>query len=95
MELEAFVVDWTQFSQILARHARAETRLDGGVTPQTVLFGAGLDLSSVAFLESILEMEEDCGLEIDVESLDATIRTAGQLFRRLFPGQVQPPARNP
>lgn len=88
-------MDWNKFAAILTRHARAEGRLDGGVAPNTVLFGAGLDLSSVAFLESILEIEEEIGADIDVEGLDAAIRTAGQLFARLFPGQGQPPGQNP
>lgn len=83
-------MEWEQFSAILTRHARAEARLETGVQPGTVLFGAGLNLSSVAFLESILEMEEDTGLEIDVDNLDAGIRTAGQLFGRLFPDQPMP-----
>ncbi|MEO8244814.1 MAG: phosphopantetheine-binding protein [bacterium] len=78
-------MNWVQFSAILARRARAEA-----VSPDTILFGAGLNISSVAFLESIMEMEEDTGEEIDVDNLGLEIRTAGQLFVHLFPKGAMP-----
>ena len=55
------------------------------IAPESILFGAGLNLSSIAFLEFIMELEEVTGLDIDVDNLDASIRTAGQLHDRLFP----------
>lgn len=83
-------MDWSEFAAIFVRHARAEAGLVGGVSPGTILFGDGLNLSSVAFLESILEIEEETGQEIDMEGLDPGIRTAGQLFTRLFPTEPLP-----
>lgn len=73
--------DWQSFAVLLGRHAKAA--IPG---PDTVLFGSGLNLSSIAFLEFILELEEETGRDIDVDDLDASIRTAGQLFERLSQG---------
>ncbi|MBP9185011.1 MAG: acyl carrier protein [Fuscovulum sp.] len=74
------MMQFTDFSAILAQFARTDN-----VKPDDVLFGAGLDLASVAFLEFILELETVTGRDIDVETLDASIITAGQLHERLFP----------
>ncbi len=73
MEVEGFLT-------LLAKAAKTDT-----VARESILFGAGLDLSSIAFLEFIMELEEVTGLDIDVDGLDASIRTAGQLHDRLFP----------
>jgi acyl carrier protein len=78
-------MDWTAFSEILARRARVPV-----VLPASLLFGDGINISSVSFLESIMELEEQSGLEIDVDGLDISIRTAGQLYVRLFPGSSFP-----
>ena len=72
---------WSDFTILLSRHARAQ-----GVVRGSVLFGADLDMSSVAFLEFILGLEEAHDLDIDVESLDGSVRTAGQLYDRIFAG---------
>jgi acyl carrier protein len=71
-------MDWTAFSEILARRARVPV-----VLPASLLFGDGINISSVSFLESIMELEEQSGLDI-------SIRTAGQLYVRLFPGSSFP-----
>lgn len=66
------------FDRLLCRYAKAQTIAD-----DDVLFGGGLDLSSIAFTEFVMELEEETGAEIDIDSLDASIRTAGQLYARL------------
>lgn len=48
-----------------------------------VLFGAGLDLSSIGFTEFIMALEEEMDIEIDTDGLDASIRTAGQLYAKI------------
>lgn len=73
------MINWPDFAARLSRHARNHP-----VEVSSVLFGAGLNISSVSFLEFIMELEEDTGLDIDVESLDASITTAGQLYDRIF-----------
>lgn len=73
------MIKWPDFAARLSRHGRGHP-----VEAASVLFGAGLNISSVSFLEFIMELEEDTGLDIDVESLDASIRTAGQLYDRIF-----------
>jgi acyl carrier protein len=73
MEVEAFLA-------LLSKSAKTDI-----IAPESILFGAGLNLSSIAFLEFIMELEEVTGLDIDVDDLDASIRTAGQLHDRLFP----------
>ena len=72
-------MDFAKFAAIMAGFARVDK-----VGPEDVLFGGGLDLPSVAFLEFILELEAVLGRDIDVDKLDAGIRTAGQLHARLF-----------
>lgn len=72
------MIDWSSFAQALARAAGREA-----VQPAEVLFGEGLDLSSIAFTEFIMDLEEEHGLDIDVDDLDAGIVTAGQLFDRI------------
>ena len=74
---------WDEFATIIARHAGVAqaSRADG-------LFDGALGLSSVAFLEFILDLEETTGADIDVDRLDASIVTAGQLHDRLFGADV-------
>lgn len=74
------MADWTSFATRLGTYARHDA-----IAAESVLFGSGINLSSIAFLEFILELEEDLGRDIDVDSLDASIVTAGQLYDRLFP----------
>ncbi len=40
-------------------------------------------ISSIAFAEFIMELEEETGLDIDIDDLDASIRTTDQLYDRL------------
>jgi acyl carrier protein len=63
---------------LLAKHARTSDFSD-----ETPLFGDGLDLASIAFIEFIMDLEETGNVDIDVDGLDASIRTVGQLWRRL------------
>ena len=72
------MVSWSEFSALLARYAKT-----GRVSAGDILFGAGIDISSIAFTEFVMELEEMTGTEIDLDSLDASIKTAGQLFQRL------------
>ena len=71
-------MDWTDFARRLAGHAKRD-----GVSRDDVLFRSGLDLSSIAFTEFILDLEEAHDLDIDVDDLDASIETVGQLFDRI------------
>jgi acyl carrier protein len=68
----------TVFDSLLCKYAKADAVSDGDV-----LFGGGLDLSSIGFTEFIMELEEVTGLDIDIDDLDASIRTVGQLYARL------------
>jgi acyl carrier protein len=72
------VIEWNRFAELLARYAKTES-----VAPDDILFGAGLDLSSIRFVEFIMELEEEFGLDIDVDDLNASIKTAGQLHQRI------------
>lgn len=72
------MIAWDSFAGLLARFARCSV-----VAPEDVLFGAGLDLSSIAFTEFVMELEEEHGLDIDMDRLDASIKTAGQLHDRI------------
>lgn len=72
------MTDWTVFSTLLARYAKVAQ-----VLPGDQLFRSGLDMASIAFTEFVMELEEVSGTDIDLDSLDASIETAGQLFERL------------
>ena len=53
------------------------------VSDNDILFGGGLDLSSICFTEFVMELEEQTGTDIDLDDLDASIRSVGQLYSRL------------
>jgi acyl carrier protein len=74
------MTDWATFSKTLAAYTKA-----GQVSQDDVLFGSGLNLSSIGFTEFIMTLEEEQGIDVDVDQLDASIRTAGQLYARIFP----------
>lgn len=72
------MIDWKSFSDLLSRYAKAPS-----VSPDEVLFRGGLNISSIAFTEFIMELEEVVGYDIDIDDLDESIRTAGDLYERL------------
>ena len=74
------MTDWTTFSQTLLAFTKSET-----ISQDDVLFGSGLNLSSIGFTEFVMTLEEEQGIDVDVDQLDASIRTAGQLYARIFP----------
>ncbi len=73
------IIDWDQFASLLAKHAK-----NSAVRPHDVLLSGGLDMPSIAFVEFIMEIEYLTGLDIDVQTLDESTKTAGQLYARLF-----------
>ena len=74
------MIDQNSFLALLAKHSKTDS-----VSVKDTLFGGGLDLSSIAFLEFIMELEEVHNIDIDIDNLDASIKTAEQLFARLRP----------
>ena len=48
-----------------------------------LIFRDGLNMSSIAFTEFIMEVEEEFDADIDADSLDESIKTVGQLLARL------------
>ena len=62
----------------MARFTKAKSIFEGDV-----LFGSGIDIGSISFVEFIMTLEEEYDLEIDVDALDASIKTVGQLYARL------------
>ncbi|WP_235841499.1 acyl carrier protein [Cereibacter azotoformans] len=72
------MIDRAVFDALLARYAKAPA-----VSSDDILFGSGLNISSIAFTEFVMDLEETTGLEIDIDDLDASIRTVGQLYDRL------------
>lgn len=63
---------------LLAEHAGVET-----VKPTDKLFGGGINLSSVAYTEFVLAFEEEFGVELDMDSMDASVETVGQFVDML------------
>lgn len=76
-------MDWHAFSTLLAQFAKASD-----IQPSDVLFSSGLDIPSIAFTEFIMELEDEAGMDIDLNALDESIKTAGQLYERLFGEQA-------
>jgi acyl carrier protein len=72
------MIDQNHFNTLLSKYAGGQS-----VSPADVLFGGGLDISSIGFTEFIMELEETCGLDIDLDRLDESIKTVGQLYNRL------------
>ena len=72
-------MEWQQFSLILTPFSNAKR-----IEQDDVLFGSGLDLSSIRFTEFIMTLEEELAIDIDVDDLDGSIVTAGQLYHRII-----------
>lgn len=72
------MISQDDFLALLKKHARAES-----ASMNDVLFGDDIGISSIAFTEFILELEEIHETDIDLDNLDASIRTAGHLYKRL------------
>lgn len=72
-------MDWSDFCVALSRFAKKTP-----VEKTHFLFKSDLDMSSLGFLEFIMFLEEETGIDIDVDDLDGSIETAGQLFDRIF-----------
>lgn len=77
-------VEWQEFSSILSRFSKA-----AHIEQDDILFGSGLNLSSIRFTEFIMTLEEETGVDIDIDGLDASIKTAGQLYERIL-GSTEP-----
>ena len=73
------MIDAASYVALLSKYARRPEP----VVMEDVLFGGGLDLSSIGFTEFIMEFEEVHDLDIDIDDLDASIKTVGQLYDRL------------
>jgi len=69
------------FDQILQKYAKMQV-----IDDNDILFGSGVNLSSIAFTEFIMDLEEECDLDIDIDGLDASIQTVGQLYNHLAAG---------
>jgi acyl carrier protein len=71
-------LDWQGFVDILARFVKGKT-----ISGDDILFGEGIDIGSVSFVEFIMTLEEEYGLDIDLDGLDGGIKTVRQLYDRL------------
>jgi len=71
-------MDWDVFVETLGRFVKTDT-----IRADDLLFGGGLDITSISFIEFIMTLEERYDREIDIDDLDAGIRTVGDLFARL------------
>ncbi|MGD9861575.1 MAG: phosphopantetheine-binding protein [Pseudodonghicola sp.] len=72
------MIEWGIFSDLLRKYAKVQE-----IDRDDILFGSGIDISSIGFTEFIMELEEECDLDIDIDDLDASIQTVGQLYDRL------------
>lgn len=75
------MIKWAIYETLLAKHAKVQA-----VVSDDILFGAGIDISSIGFTEFIMELEEVCSLDIDIDDLDESVRSVGQLYDRLNAG---------
>jgi len=75
------MIDRQQFEFLFCKFAKVPA-----VSDNDVIFGGGINLSSIGFTEFIMELEEVIGRDIDIDDLDASVRTVGQLYARLNTG---------
>lgn len=59
----------------LAKHAKVSEISEGDK-----LFGSGINLSSISFAEFIMEFEEIFDLEADINGVDESVVTVGDLL---------------
>lgn len=52
----------------------------GSLLGRCPFFGSGFELSSIGFTEFLMELEELTDRDMDVDDIDASTRTAGQLY---------------
>lgn len=72
------MIDRQVYDALICKYAKVQS-----VRDTDVLFGGGLNLSSIGFTEFIMELEEEAGIDIDIDDLDNSIQTVGQLYARL------------
>lgn len=72
------MLDRKIFGQFLLKYAKTQV-----IEDNDVLFGSGINLSSIGFTEFIMDLEEECDIDIDIDGLDASIKTVGQLYNYL------------
>lgn len=75
---EASMLNRTTFDALLCKYARVQQ-----VSSDDVLFGSGINISSIGFTEFIMELEEVFDLDIDLDALDESVKTVEQLYTRL------------
>jgi acyl carrier protein len=73
-------VTWESFVLLLEKFVKKRP-----LERNDILFGSGIDISSILFIEFIMTIEEEFDMDIDVDDLDASIRTVGQLYDRIVP----------
>lgn len=66
------------FLSVLERHTKGQT-----AKMEDEIFGGGINLSSIAFTEFVMDLEEELDIDIDIDDLDASIKTVGQLYERI------------
>jgi len=66
------------FITVLERYTKGQS-----VQMSDQIFGAGINLSSIAFTEFVMDLEEECDIEIDIDDLDGSIKTVAQLYERV------------
>ena len=72
------MIDRLVYDALICKYAKVQS-----VRDNDVLFGGGLSMSSIGFTEFIMELEEETGYDIDIDDLDNSIHTVGQLYARL------------
>lgn len=68
------------FAALVAKYAKVES-----ATADDLLFSGPISISSIAYTELVLEIEERCDLDLDLDALDAETTTVGQLHAFIFP----------
>lgn len=69
------MIDRDVFNRLLSKYSGAQS-----VSSEDVIFGGGLNISSIALTEFIMELEETCDLDIDLDNLDESVKTVEDLY---------------
>lgn len=67
------------FSALVAKYAKVDK-----ASADDLLFSGPISISSIAYTELILEIEEREDLDLDLDSLDPETTTVGQLHAFIF-----------
>ena len=69
------MMDRTEFRTRLSKYVTPDA-----VSDEDVLFGDGLNMTSLNITEFVMELEDEMGVSIDIERVENDVKTVGELY---------------